>query len=223
MTDKKFYTDFQYTCREDKPRYVWEKYRAILKGKILDVGADECGLRWFLPEGTDYMGIGLGGAVERRIDLEKEKIPYRENTFACVLCLDVLEHLDNIHEVFDELCRVTSRYLIISLPNPWADFMGMLRDGYYKHTEFPMKFYNLPTTPPRERHKWFYGIHEAERFLEERGQLNGMKIIHMEREVRGNWLKIKIFELIGRFLFHKDVEVGSLIAGSVWAVLKKCI
>ena len=124
-----FHTDFKYTSREDKPEYVWWKYGEILRGKILDVGADECGLKRFLPEGAEYMGIGLGGSVDVAIDLEKERLPYEDNSFDCVLCLDVLEHLDNLHEVFDELCRVTGKYLVISLPNPWASFVGMLRGG----------------------------------------------------------------------------------------------
>lgn len=124
-----FHTDFKYTSREDKPEYVWRKYKEILRGRILDVGADECGLKLFLPEGTEYSGIGLGGSVDLEINLEKEKLPYADNSFDCVLCLDVFEHLDNLHEVFDVLCRVTRKYLIISLPNPWSSVISMLRGG----------------------------------------------------------------------------------------------
>ena len=216
-----FYTDFKYKSRKDKPEYVWRKYREILRGRILDVGADECGLKKFLPEGTEYIGIGLGGSVDLEIDLEKERIPYENNSFDCVLCLDVLEHLDNIHEVFDELCRVTGKYLIISLPNPWASFMGMLRGGYYKHTELPMKFYNLPTDIPNDRHKWFYGIHEAERFLKERGKMNGMEILQMDRENAYLNLKIRLYRMALKLVVHKDVDVDSLLGGSVWSVLVK--
>ena len=216
-----FYTDFKYTSREDKPKYVWRKYREILQGKILDVGADECGLKKFLPEGTEYTGIGLGGSVDLEIDLEKERLPYEDNSFDCVLCLDVLEHLDNLHEVFDELCRVTGKYLIISLPNPWAGFMGMLRGGYYKHTELPMKFYNLPTDPPSDRHKWFYGVHEAERFLKERGKMNGMEIFQMDRGNANPNLKRRLYHVVLKLVVHKDVDVDSLMSGSVWTVLVK--
>ena len=35
----------------------------------------------------------------------------------CVVCTDVLEHVNNLHEVFEELIRITKRYVIISVPN----------------------------------------------------------------------------------------------------------
>lgn len=35
----RFHTDFKYTSRKDKPEYVWQKYREILQGRILHVGA----------------------------------------------------------------------------------------------------------------------------------------------------------------------------------------
>ena len=216
-----FHTDFKYTSRKDKPEYVWRKYRQILEGKILDVGADECGLRNLLPTGTEYTGIGLGGSVDVQIDLEKQKLPYEGNSFDVVLCLDVLEHLDNMHEVFDELCRITRNYLIISLPNPWRAFTTMLRMGYYRHSELPMKFYNLPTEPPADRHKWFYGVREAERFLRERGRMNGMEILQMDRHDTELNLKKRLYRVVSRFIVHKDVDEDSLWHGNVWAVLVK--
>lgn len=135
--------------------------------------------------------------------------------------LDVLEHLDNLHEVFDELCRVTKKYLIIVLLNPWASFMGMLRGGYYKHTERPMKFYNLPIDPSEDRHKWFYGIHEAERFVKERGKRNGMKIIQIDIENSMPSLKRWFYRMILKLVVHRDVNVESLLSRRMWAVLSK--
>ena len=131
MHDKlKFSTDYKYKSREDKPRYVWEKYNKILNGRILDVGADQCGLRKFLPKNTKYVGVGDSGSVDIKLDLEKQKLPFKDNCFDCVLCLDTLEHLDNIYQVFDELCRVTRRYVIVALPNPWLIFFIRFRKGF---------------------------------------------------------------------------------------------
>lgn len=221
MSRTRFFTNFKYTRREDKPEYVWRKYGETLQGEILDVGADQCGIKKFLPPGTKYTGIGLGGSVDVEIDLEKGKLPYEDNSFDCVLCLDTLEHLDNLHEAFDELCRITRKYLIISLPNPWASFMGMLRGGYYKHTGLPMKFYNLPTDSPEDRHKWFYGVHEAEKFIRERGRRNGMEILQLDRENASPNLKRRLYRMVLKLIVHKDVNVDSLWSGNVWAVLVK--
>ena len=93
MSKPRFFTDLKYTSREDKPEYVWRKYREILHGEILDVGADQCGLKKFLPQGTNYISIGFGEAVDVEIDLEKRNLPYQENSFDCVLYLDILEYL----------------------------------------------------------------------------------------------------------------------------------
>jgi len=99
--------------------------------------------------------------------------------------------------------------------------MGMLKRGYYKHTELPMKFYNLPTTPPSDRHKWFYGVHEAERFFKERGRMNGMKILQMGGVNSDLNFKRRLYRMALKLVVHKDVDVDSLLSGSVWAVLVK--
>jgi SAM-dependent methyltransferase len=209
-----FRTDYVFTDRKAKARYVWLKYQTILCGKILDVGADECHLKNYLPVPTNYWGIGLGGHPDQRVDLEKESIPFAQNSFDCVLCLDVLEHLENIHAVFDELCRVTRRYVILSLPNPWSDFFQMLRVGDYQPGH-PMKFYGLPPEPPPDRHKWFFSYEEALRFILYRAERNQMVILQIDYigddgadEASMDWVR-------------KDFYWPNLFKGSLWAVLEK--
>ena len=84
-----------------------------------------------------------------------------------------------------------------------------------------MKFYNLPTDPPIDRHKWFYGVHEAERFLKERGGMNGMVILYADRENADPNLKRRLYRMVMKHVVHKDVDADSLLSGSVWAVLVK--
>lgn len=84
-----------------------------------------------------------------------------------------------------------------------------------------MKFYNLPADPPQDCHKWFYGVHEAERFLKERGKLNGMEIRQMDRENADLTLKKRLYRMALKVVVHKDVDVDSLLSGRVWAVLVK--
>ena len=159
-----YWTDFRATDRLSKAEYAWRKYGPILRGKILDVGADQCHLRQHLdPKECEYLGVGLGDGPHMACNLEKERLPFPDDSFDCVLCLDVLEHLDNLHEVFDQLCRVSRRYVLISLPNPWGSFFRLLRGK--DHCEMtPLLHYGLPVEPPQDRHKWFF-LHRGSRAI----------------------------------------------------------
>jgi hypothetical protein len=218
-----FHTDYRYTDRETKAKYVWLKYQSILKGRILDVGADQCHLKQYLPEDADYWGIGLGGDLDQQVDLENEKIPFPDNSFDCVLCLDVLEHLENIHDVFDELCRVTRVFAIVSLPNPWSDFYQVLRFGNYRPNQ-PMKFYGLPTEPPGDRHKWFFSNEEGEKFIVYRAAKNGLRVLQMDNvsvgEEKGGWMRL-IRILAREILLGNDVKLKNLYAHTLCAGLMK--
>lgn len=215
-----FRTNYQYTDRQTKSKYVWLKYQPILHGRrILDVGADECYLRQHVDEQASYWGIGLGGHPDQQVDLEQGELPFPENSFDCVLCLDVLEHLEHIHQVFDELCRVARRHVIISLPNPLAIVYHRLSFGDYKPGQFT-KFYGLPLEPPEDRHRWFFCYEEAEKFILYRAGLNGMRVVHMEPEGLGGerrwWRRLARIALLRR-----DLNLKNLYAGPLWAVLEK--
>lgn len=220
----RFHTSFLYTDRRTKAEYVWRKYQPLLTGKILDVGADERHLKTHLEPGTSYWGIGLGGSPDQEVDLEKERIPFPDGSFDCVLCLDVLEHLDNVHAVFDDLCRVTRKYVIISLPNAWAGFYSMLGSGEYRPGQ-AIKFYGLPPEPLEDRHKWFFSAQEAEQFVRYRSDKNGMAVLQMDHTPSGTepgshwvrWIRI----LARNILLDRRVDARNLYAGTLWAVLQK--
>jgi hypothetical protein len=228
-----FHTEFVYTDRETKAEFVWLKYNSILTGRILDVGADQCFLKRHLPEDVEYVGIGLGDSPDIvKVDLEKEKIPYPDNSFDCVLCLDVLEHLDNIHETFDELCRVSKKWVIISLPNPWAVFMSCLQHGKYQ-PDRSMKFYGLRCEPEPDRHKWFFSSSEAKEFVEYRASKNKMELYDLYIEGgEGNdglgsaigfrqRMALRKIRKARKLLFRSDLCFPDLYEGTQWYVLKK--
>lgn len=87
--------------REERIKYAIEHFGKYLSGKVLDVGCDKAVLREMLPE-IEYTGVDIGGDPDVKIDLEKiDRLPFEDGAFDCVLCTDVLEHLDNLHVVFE--------------------------------------------------------------------------------------------------------------------------
>ena len=108
-----------------------------------------------------YTGVDVGGAPDLRLDLERAGgLPFEDRQFAACVCSDVLEHLDNLHAMFAELARVTDRYLLVSLPNNWANARRPIERGRGR-----LAHYGLPLDPPPDRHTWFFGFDEARDFL----------------------------------------------------------
>jgi ubiquinone/menaquinone biosynthesis C-methylase UbiE len=224
----KFHTNFVYTDRQTKAHYVYLKYQPILVGNILDVGADQCYLKEHLGNKVNYIGIGLSSdKLDLKIDLEKQSLPYKDNSFDVVLCCDVLEHLDNIHEIFDKLCMVSKEYVIISLPNPHSVFLSYLKHGDYNEHQH-LKFYGLPAEKPGDRHKWFFSTDEAENFIRYRANKNNMEIIQIDIEGNGpnkiNFFKKIFLKISLRKYFNLYFDLISnknLYSSTLWAVLKK--
>jgi len=104
--------------REERVKFVAKKFKNYLKESILDVGCDKGYLRQLIPDGMKYIGIDMGGKPDFEVNLEKNKLDrFEDNSFHTVVCTDVLEHLDNLHDVFDDIFRVSRKYIILSLPN----------------------------------------------------------------------------------------------------------
>lgn len=227
----RFHTDMVYKDRKSKAQYVWRKYGEILKGRVLDIGADECHLKAYLPAESSYTGMDLcdrPGVI--RLDLEKEPIPAANGAYDVVLCLDVMEHTENIGAVFGELCRVTSQWLIVSLPNPWSALMKTLISGKHRHAG-SLQHYGLPVKPPPHRHKWFYAGSEAEVFVAAMAGKNGMEIV--ESDVEDPYVshcrvprsledlaRIKTV-LLQKMLFGRHTYLPDLHHGTRWWVLRK--
>ena len=211
--------------REQRIRFIWETYGQILNGRaILDVGADECRLKRYLDADSTYWGIGLGGCPDETVDLDRNGIPCGDGTYDIVLCLDVLEHLENIHRTFDELCRVSRRHVLISLPNPLGGLLTRL-------TRFPeyapgrlAKFYGLPAEPPEDRHRWFFDVDEAERFVRVRAAHNNMAIEEMTFRAfdMGKRRRLgRMKDWATQRLLRKELRGRRTTPGTLWVLLVK--
>lgn len=176
---------FSYQNREERIDYLFNNYSPYLAGSVLDIGCDRKLLKKYLRPEQYYVGIDIGGEPDIRLNLEKAKIPFPENSFDTIVCLDVLEHLDNLHDVMDQLIGLSKKHLIISLPNCW----GSLKSSFL-NLETP-KFYGLPPAAPEDRHKWFFNVDDAKNFAgtladEKKLRLKELKVlIHQPRGVKG--------------------------------------
>jgi hypothetical protein len=221
-----FKSSISYTDRRTRADYIFDKYKSILTDKVLDVGADAMYLKKKIVDtGTHYTGMGFGEGIDVNYNLEQTPYPFQDNEFGTVICFDVLEHLENIHDVFKELSRISGRFVIISLPNPWAHFFSILRKGDYSD-DVKMKFYGLPTTKPDDRHRWFFSEKEARVFIEKNSAMNGLQIKQADawgedKKMGGNGLKGFFGRFLLKLIFRKDIDQLGLHHGTLWFVLEK--
>ena len=107
-----------------------------------------------------------------------KKLPFDNKSFDTILALDVLEHLENFHFIFEEILRVSKKYVIISLPNSLQEIFHIFlnkKKNDENESGFYSKFYGLPLKTPSDRHRWFLTISDIERFFEINSKLNDYK------------------------------------------------
>ncbi|MEW6192560.1 MAG: class I SAM-dependent methyltransferase [Bacillota bacterium] len=152
---------------------IVQAFPNIWEGFVLDVGCRSGNLKRLLPgQKVRYVGTDLNPPADVLANLE-HGLPFKEASFDVVVALDVLEHTDNIHKAFGELCRVARRYLVISLPNVYElksrlkFLLGRPISGKYI----------LTPEPPLDRHRWFFSLKEGQKFVHVAGRQHGLEVI----------------------------------------------
>ncbi|MFO1022157.1 MAG: class I SAM-dependent methyltransferase [Planctomycetales bacterium] len=201
--------------RRHRSEYIARRFGKELKGRLLDVGCDRAYLRELLSkERQDYMGIDIGGTPDIVVNLEQmDRLPFEDNSFDAVVCADVLEHVDNLHFVFEELLRVTRGCAVISLPNCWAAARQPIGRGRGSFCH-----YGLPAERPLDRHKWFFSLTEAMAFYEaqqKKGLFREMEL-HATEKPRPAALRA-----LRRIRYPDELCYLNRYAHTLWAVLKK--
>ncbi|NGZ26018.1 MAG: class I SAM-dependent methyltransferase [Magnetococcales bacterium] len=223
LMDFRRHTDVGYRDRASRAGYVFRNYQPLLQESVLDVGSWQCCLKPLLPSGCQYIGVDVDsvhGTPDVIVNLERGGLPFVDRSFHCVVCTDVLEHLDNCHQVFDELCRVASSYIILSLPNPLGNIYQLLcQGGWVQH-----KYYTLSSVQ-HDRHKWFFGSRDAEMFVRQRGDQNGyfVRQLDFSQSVpeEGTGLQGFLRRKARDFLFRHSPEIPYLYKGDLWCVLER--
>lgn len=153
-----------FSDREGRAAFIAKTFATEIteSASLLDVGCDYNTLKKIV--GPKVIGVDLYGDPDFKIDFEKEKLTrFRDGEFDMVVCTEVLEHLENFHEMFDELMRVSNRFVLISLPNCMSLFARA--DIFFRGNAG--KFYGLPFTKPDDRHRWFFSHTDTEKFFQQ--------------------------------------------------------
>lgn len=62
------------------------------------------------------------------------KLPFASKKFEMVMCLETLEHLEHPEVALEELCRVSKKYLLLSVPNePLFSLSTFIRGKYMRN------------------------------------------------------------------------------------------
>ena len=202
-----------FTDRAGRAAFIADHFASVIKksASILDVGCSDNDLKKII--GSKVLGIDVSGNPDKKINLEREKLSaFRDNSFELSICTEVLEHVDNFHEITNELIRVSNKFILISLPN-CSVFFNLFRIMLTNKTG---KFYGLPDSKPEDRHKWFFSWKEADVFFENLCKTNNLKI--SEKFLNFNYSTSMLTRVAGLFL--RVFKIKSF-ANNYWVLIKK--
>lgn len=113
-----------------------------MRGRLLDVGCGEKPYKGILsPHVNSYVGIDLPHTIHAQCEIDAfanaHHLPFKEDTFDTVLCLEALEHVERPLDVIREMYAVLRKggTLVLSAPqnyclhNDPADFYRFTKQG----------------------------------------------------------------------------------------------
>ena len=140
---------------------------------LADLGCRTMDLKPLLVGCSEYIGTDLmPGEGVVQCDLEQGLKQFQTNSYDVVVALDVLEHLENCHNLLHEMIRVSRRSVYISLPNMYH-FIFRLRFMFKGNLSGK---YDFPVDKILDRHRWVLSFEEAVRFVEHNAL--GYKVTH---------------------------------------------
>lgn len=151
-----------FSDRSGRAVFIQKTFKEYIEkiSSILDVGCSNNELKKIV--GDRVYGIDIDGSPDKKINLETENLSFfSDKSYEMIVCTEVLEHIDNLHEVLLDISRVSSKYILISLPN-CPDIWKIIRIVLFSQTG---KFYGLPVEKPIDRHKWFFSWKELSIFF----------------------------------------------------------
>lgn len=186
-------------------------FRGASPGVLLDI---PCGSGWLSRELTqpewEYHGADIGGecALDNFLCADlNTPLPYTNDFFDYVACLEGLEHIENYHHVLREFARVLKRggCLLISTPNPLC-IKSRIR--FFWQGTF-LGFPHMVTLPPEGSHLHMTPINLS--FLIVFADKYGLNINVMHR-VQPKWKRYIYF--VPACLIKLNVFIKTLLENS---------
>jgi len=201
----------------DVPRLITrqDKYSAVARqlqgraGTLIDVGSRDGNLRKVLDvNAIQYFSSDLGPGHDYQLNLE-DILPMPDRSFDIVVALDVLEHVEHIHQAFHELARLARHDLIIALPN-----MASLRRrcSFFWRGHLLTDKYDLLLEHQKDRHRWLTVYSQANAFIEHNAAVVGFKLINVVEQLEGCTLLTRIARLrLAERMMPKGLMTGRCI------------
>ncbi|MDO8618063.1 MAG: methyltransferase domain-containing protein [Candidatus Uhrbacteria bacterium] len=204
------------------PKSLWryllvadEFKQEIQNGSILDVGNRDESTRQVL--GDRCQLVDKNNPNLPVWNWEEEALPYPDQSFDSVVCLDTLEHIDRFHYAFEDVLRVAKEYVVISLPNCWRKMFKAMLLGRGTSSS-----YGLPLESPMDRHRWFFNVEEIEHFLFYQSAVSTYPfdivrfVYHLPITIPRHRIQYGLMRLM-----LPEHQVKNLVTGTVFVLLKK--
>jgi len=149
-----------------RTEYVAKKIGILNRNKILDIGCRNMILKKYLQGNFEYWGLDYISEKTNEPNFINHNLenglPESLKEIDIIVALDVLEHIENIHNVFKELFIKSKKKIVIALPNM----------GYYK---FRINFlingtlsgkYHFNENKVLDRHRWIPNYQTINKFVE---------------------------------------------------------
>lgn len=133
--------------------------------------------------------------IDKSFDFEKPPYPLKDNQFEYVFADQVMEHIGNLHAVFNELYRICKDKAIIDIRTPYVGSKSAYFDLGHKSFFNDRSFYSICG-------KDFYDIKNTGR---ERFRIKEMELVP-QRYLK--WLDPRILKLLAVFLNNIHVQIN---------------
>lgn len=117
-----------------------KNYSNFLKGLTLDMGCGVRPYRKYLTSVSEYVGMDENNNVNPDIVAKAERIPFGDNYFDSLLCMEVLEHLPEPETALKEIYRVLKKegYVFISVPQEWP--LHYEPNDFFRFTKYGIEY-----------------------------------------------------------------------------------